>query len=414
MTWFFYAAILALPGLLVASQPHIPEQHASADKPTIILPTPPPPPEKRIATTMVGDKEAVVVNTSLPLTGEVSILGKQVLDGMSLFFNKLNKEKKRGLMFHLNVLDDAFETSKTRSNVTKLAASSPLFLSLLGTRSVLAVSQELAQGDIALFFPLEGADTTQSSQLNNIVYFRPNYEQEIEALVSYAVNQLNKKKIGLFYEASDSGEAALEATKRVLEKHNLSLHAQAWYPAQSLNVGRAADDLAAKAPNVIICVSKSRPTYNFIRQFVNKGLHKTIFMGLSGLESIQPTLTKSRGIYLITSSVVPDPVNSSLQIVTEYRNDLKTFMGNKAPSAYSLEGYINAALLYELLKITPRPFTVQGLMRTAERLKHVRFKGLELRFNPTTRALAKQVYITNPAPKKTAAKAAEHKKETAA
>jgi len=361
--------------------------------------------DKQILPKINGEKFEIIVNSSLPLSGEVAILGTQVLDGMTLFFNKLKLGKKQGLIIHLNALDDGFETNKTRSNVTTLAEQSPLFLSLLGTRSVLAVSKEVQTGDISLLFPLEGADTTQSKALNNIVYFRPNYEKELEALVEHAVTKLNKKKIGFFYEASDSGEAALTSIKEILKKYNLTLHAEGWYPAQSLNITKAANEMAEKAPSVIICVSKSRATYNFIRQILNKGLHKTIFMGLSGLENINQTLSKSRGVSLITSSVVPDPVTSETQIAAEFRADLQKFMSNKKPTPYSFEGYINAALLYEVLKITPRPFTQSGIIQTVEKLTNVRFKGLELRFDAATRTLSNKVYVLNSQPNKNSEKA---------
>lgn len=335
-----------------------------------------------------GDTYEVTVNSSLPLTGEMSVLGNQVVDGTALFFNKLRMEKKR-LSCHYNVLDDAFETVQTKKNVHDLGKQSPLFLSMLGTRTVLATKAS----KIVSLFPLEGALANRKPESSNIVFFRPSYTQEIAALIDYAINVRNKKKIGIFYEASDSGEDALAATKQILAKYGLELYAQAWYPAQSLNVTKAAEEIANKAPNAIICVAKSRPAYNFVRQVINKGLHKTLFLGLSGLVTVQHPLQKSRGVTLVTSQVVPDPVKSDLQIAQEYRADSQKYMANKPFVPYAFEAYINAALLYELLKITPQPFTTEGMMTAVQSLKHVQFKGLDLRFDPQTRTLSSQVYI---------------------
>ncbi|MBM3893845.1 hypothetical protein FJ365_05630 [Candidatus Dependentiae bacterium] len=346
-----------------------------------------------IPTKDINGNTEITVNASLPLTGEMSVLGKQVLDGMTLFFNKLKQRKNKGIIIKLNAQDDGFETVRTRENVTAMAEQSPLCMSLLSTRSVYAVSDLVQQHKILALFPLEGAAALRTAAYEDIVFFRPSYEQEINRLVEYATRTLHKSKIGLFYEASDSGDDALDATKKVLEQYQLPLHAVGWYPAQTLQVERAAQELSAKAPNVIICVAKARPTYNFVRYFVNKGLHKTVFMGLSGLDSIQDTLKKSRGIKIITSSVVPDPDTSDLPIVKEFRADLQKYMGNKKPTTYALEAYINAQLLYELLKITPRPFTVDGLVKTIASLKKVNFKGLLLQYNPTTRTLSQQVHI---------------------
>jgi branched-chain amino acid transport system substrate-binding protein len=369
------------------------EPQSGPEKTVIDLPIP---------TKAVGGNVEVVVNASLPLTGEMSVLGKQVLDGMTLFFNKLKQRKTKGLIIRLNVQDDGFETIKTRDNITAMAQQSPLCISLLSTRSLLAVSDLIKDQKILALFPMEGSASMRSAGLDNVVFFRPSYEQEIGQLVAYAVNTLHKSKIGLFYEASDSGDDALMATKKVLTQYKLPLHAEAWYPAQTLQVERAANELALKAPNIIICVSKARPTYNFVRYFVNKGLHKTVFMGLSGLDSIQDTLKKSRGIQLITSSVVPDQALSEVQIVKEFRADLARFMSNKKPTAYALEGYINAALFYEVLKITPQPLTVRGVLKTIASLKRVEFKGLQLQFDAATRTLSQQVYTLGPVKEKSA------------
>ncbi len=366
-----------------------------------------------IPTKMVGDKLEITVNTSLPLTGEMAVLGQQVLDGMTLFFNKLKQRKTKGIIVDLNVLDDGFETVKTHDNIAAMAAQSPLCISLLSTRSVYAVSDLVQQHKILLLFPLEGAAATRASSFDNVIFFRPSYEQEIGRLVDYALHTLHKSKIGLFYEASDSGDDVLTATKRVLKQHDLSLHAEGWYPAQTLQVERAASEISIKAPNVIICVSKARPTYNFVRYFVNKGLHKTVFMGLSGLDSIQETLKKSRGINLTTSSVVPDPATSELQIVKEFRADLQKFMGNKKPTSYALEGYINASLCYEILKITPQPLSITGILATIASLKKVNFKGLVLQFNSATRTLSQQVHIMNDHKKTAQHKPKEQEKEHA-
>ena len=349
----------------------------------------------------VGDRPEFVVNASLPLTGSMSALGSQVQDGMSLFFTKIKSEFDKGMLYHLNVLDDGFNTATVQENMEKLLPQSPIFLSLLGTRSVLASKKKTqAKGMLALF-PMEGADSNRKPELRNIVYFRPSYEQEIEALVAYAVKKLHKKNIGIFYEDSDSGKSAYESTKKILKKYDLSLAADASYPAQSLNITRAVYEVIGKAPHVIICVAKERPTYYFVREIIRLGLHKVLIMGLSGLTVTQEKLKTSRGISIVTSSVVPNPITSELQIAKEYREANKKYTGNKQLTPYAFEGYINAALLHEILKIAPRPFTTNSIVQTIEGLKHVNFKGLVLKFDPATRTLYHDVFIDTGSPKKT-------------
>src|SRR5207237_2755839 len=108
---------------------------------------------------------------------------------------------------------------------------------------------------------------------------------------------------------------------------------------------------------------------------------------------IQKPLKRSRGIKIITSSVVPDPETSKLKIVEEYRADMAKYAPNKALSVFSLEGYINAALLAECTKSVQFPFTSQKILQSIENIKNVRFKDFVLNFNPVTRTLSNQVWI---------------------
>ncbi len=355
-----------------------------------------PPSSAPLHHTVVSGKPEYTVNASLPLKGETGILGNHIFDGMSLFFNKIKQElTQTPLLLGLNALDDRGEVPLLRTNITSQQRSSPLFLSLLGTHSLVGLSEQIKKREILALFPLDGALRNRNKDVKNIIYFRPHFEEEIDALVKYSSEHLNRKKIGMFYEASDWGESALECAKKVVKKYGLELHVIASYPQQSLVVGPAIEEISKKAPNAIICFAGARPAYNFIRGIINKGLHKTVILGPSNLFSIQTTLSRSRGVGIVTSMVVPDPEKSTIQIAQEYRADLKRYFSNKQPNPFSFESYINAALLYEALKGITQPITVDKIISIFEGIKSMNFKGLELNFEPETRSLYHSVTIND-------------------
>ena len=108
-------------------------------------------------------------------------------------------------------------------------------------------------------------------------------------------------------------------------------------------------------PDAIFCIAKSRPAYHFIYNVVNKN-PQTSFLCIDRLFSIQKELERSRGIKIILASVVPDPQKSNIPIVVQYRKDMKTYFPKyKNLSPFSLEGYINAVLLSESIKIAQFP-----------------------------------------------------------
>ena len=347
-----------------------------------------------IPTKMVGSKQEIHVGCSLPLTGEVSILSNQVFDGMTLFFNKILKEAPE-LTFScaLKVLDDANQIPKLNTNVTTMLKESPLLISPYGTDALSSLMPRITSQQALVLFPLEGSTAFRKPEFSNLIFFRASFAQEIQALIDYTVQTLGKKKIALFYEASEWGEGVLEDTKQALKIHNLTLMGAASYPQNSLNITQGAEALVQKAPNAILCIAGARPAYNFIRHIINKGLHQTVFLGLTSLISIQSTLAKSRGVNIIASSVVPDPINSTTKIAQEYRADMKKYFSNKPLTPFSLEGYINAALLVEVLKLTKFPLTTEKIVEIFTHLKHVKFKDLELKFNPSTRSLCNAVWL---------------------
>ncbi len=341
------------------------------------------------------NRQEIQLCSTLPLSGELSVMGNQICEGMNLMFNKIRQDPQFPFLFRLNVRDDRSDMELVHKNVSILTKStkSPLFISLFGTDTLATLLPSLYEDKMLALFPVEGSSAHRSQENKNVVFFRASYEQEVDALVNYTANILQRKKIAIFYEASDWGEAVLEALKKVLDRYQLPLIAQTSYPQQTLNISRAVEELSVSSPNAILCVAQSRPAYHFIQQIINKGLFKTVILGLSSLIPIQETIKESRGIEIITSSVVPDPKCSKLVIAEEYRKDLEKFSPNRPPAPYSFEGYINAALLVEFAKTTKIPWTIDTLLQTIEKLGHVKFKGIELKFDAATRTLSSNVWL---------------------
>ena len=123
------------------------------------------------------------------------------------------------------------------------------------------------------------------------------------------------------------------------------MHAAGSYQPGSVNVQAALSVIEKSEPHVVICIANGRPAYNFIREAVNRRLHYVSFLGISLLSGIAQHLQESRGISLVTSSVVPNPYNSNLSIAVQYRDDMQRYLPNKGLSTSSFEGYVNSMLL---------------------------------------------------------------------
>ncbi|KKQ33342.1 MAG: Extracellular ligand-binding receptor [candidate division TM6 bacterium GW2011_GWF2_37_49] len=325
---------------------------------------------KIINTPLVADKYEVAIGTSLPLKGEAAIMAQDILDGMLLYFNKM-KQLQPPLKFFINLsaLNDDSEIETSQINIDKLKQQTSLFLSLFGTNSTKCATNSLNSNEILSMFPIEGTSATRNQKLKNQIFLRADHESEINGLVKYLVETLNKKKIAIFYEESDWGKDALKSAIKILEEYNIKPEATASYQEKTVNISNAVKNIYNTTPAAIICLAQTRPAYNFICETMNEGLHKTTFAGLSNLYWIQKTLKESRGISVLLSSVVPNPFNSELAIVQEFRQDLKIHMPNKTISPFVLEGYLNASVFSAIIQATGFPLTLQNILKKITDLK---------------------------------------------
>ena len=135
---------------------------------------------------------------------------------------------------------------------------------------------------------------------------------------------------------------------------------------------------------MVLCLSSGRPTYNFIREAINQQMQSVAFLGLSRVAHIAPQLKKSRGVLLVTTSVVPNPYNSKLSIVQEYRTLMQQYLPNKGLSTDSLEGFIAGSLLGYFLEQSSQSTTVTQLLNKITQTRPLIFKGLALQYKEQT------------------------------
>lgn len=339
-------------------------------------------------------KKELQLGTTLPTDGAVSLIGQDISYGMDLVFNQINQAGGLlGNLIKIKTLDSANEVMLAEKNIRDLTQATPFFLSVFGSETVASVLDLIKTEKIFMLFPSAGDTMFRKSELRNILHFRASIADEISALLTYAVTKLYRNKIGIFYEDSRWGEEGLQQAEAALKKLGFKILVSASYPENTVEITSAINKIADKSPNAVLCISHARPTYNFVIQALKKGLKSCKFLGLGEVVPIQEILQKSRGINLITSSVVPNPVKSEIPLVVRYRKEMAQFFANKNMSQFFLEGYCAASILVECLKQIPPPFTLENLVARLEGLKNFDFEGLSLNFDPATRGLSTDVWI---------------------
>jgi hypothetical protein len=130
-----------------------------------------------------------------------------------------------------------------------------------------------------------------------------------------------------------------------------------------------------------------------LEQLGDETIRKSIFFGVSDLGGLAfKKMARKKGINIIISHIVPDIETSSIPLIEEYRNRAKK--AGIAVDSFSLEGYITASIIVEVLKrVQTSAITKDSIIEEIEKLKDYNLKGLPLNFDDKTRKLSKTIWI---------------------
>jgi len=275
----------------------------------------------------------------------------------------------------------------------KSLKDSPFFVGNFGSHLLSTVKDLVQNKNVFMLFPTAGDVGFRRPDYRYLINLRPSMNTELKALIKYAVNKQQRKKIAVFYEENQWGKAGLAAVEATLSEMGLTVCAKANYPSNTIAVMPAATEIIKSRPDAVICISTYRPTYNFIQLVLNEGFQHCLFLGLGPATPMQQLLKKSRGVTIATTSVVPDPAKSKIPIVEAYRKDMTRYFPLRELSQYSLEGYIAGSIFVSALKQLEAPYTVGKMISFFEGLAKKDFGGFKINFNPVTRELSSRVWI---------------------
>lgn len=348
---------------------------------------------------LINNANELHLGTTLPKTGSVSMIGRDFSYGMNLVFNKLNaKGGIAGAQIKFATLDDHYEPAVAVENVKTLFEKAPILFGLFGSESFGALYPKIRQDKLPLLMPFAGDVAFRHDVPLMLVHLRASLKQEIEALIGYAVEKMQRRKIAVFYEASRWGEGAVTVAEEILKRYGLSIYGKGSYIKNTVNVAKAASSIMGSEPDAILCIAHARPAYDFIKMTFSGsersgGLQNCLFLGVGEMAPIQDIIDDARGIKLVLSSVVPSPWKSPLPIVKKFREDAKKYIPNRQISQPLLEGYIAASVLMAAIKKLGAEVTLGSLLNYFESLTLVNFGGLKLRFDGTDRTLCHNVWL---------------------
>jgi branched-chain amino acid transport system substrate-binding protein len=295
--------------------------------------------------------------------------------GATACFEAINREGGvLGTKVELVMADDQFSPELTKNNAQAFRRDRSILglLTPLGTRQTAAAIE--AVRDMAIVGPITGTAAVRRGSPANVFWVRAGYDQEVEKLVTTS-STLGHTRIGIVYPDDPLGKSVYAGFQQSMSQHRLTPAVVATTPGTtSPEVEPAAQAVAAAAPQMVIVVLAGMAP-RFVQALRKLDSGSTTIYGLSisiNAANVRAMGEQGRGVGF--TIVVPSPFVAKSDIVRRYQADMRA-VGREEFSLPSLEGYVNARVMVEGLRLAGTAVSRESLIAALERIESLDLGG---------------------------------------
>lgn len=325
-------------------------------------------------------------------SGPAAGLGLQLRAGAAAYLDKVNATGGvHGRRISLVSVDDAYDPQQTVGATRALIEVDKVFalFGYVGTPTSAAAVPLAVKAGVPYLFPFSGAEFLRHP-VNPVVFnLRASYFDETEALVARLTGPLGLKRIAVFIQDDEFGEAGKAGVNRALRKRRMAPAPELRYRRNTIDIEAGLAQLKREAPEAVIFIGTYRPLAVLLKKARAAGV-KARFLTVSFIgtsEFIKHAGPAAEGVTI--SQVMPSPDDAADALVRQYRADVLPAARNYG----SLEGYADALVLVEALKRCGREPSRAGLLRALEQLK-MAAGGMPVAFSAADHQGSERVYMT--------------------
>jgi ABC-type branched-subunit amino acid transport system substrate-binding protein len=341
--------------------------------------------------------DTIIFGQAAVLQGPASALGLGMKEGMLAAFDEANRKGGvHGRKIKLISVDDGYEPSKSIAATRKLIEDDKVFALLgpVGTPTAVAAQPIAAAAKVPFIGAFTGASFLRNPKLDNVINVRASYDAETEAWVKHLTEDLNIKKIAIFYQGDAFGRAGLSGFGKAMKKRGLEIVAEGTYERNTTAIKTALLTLRKAAPDAVVMVGAYQPSAEFIK-LARKIEFNPVFVNISfvGASALAKALG-NEGAGVIVSQVVPFPWDASTRVIAEYQAAIKARDPKAEPEFVSLESYLVGRLAIAALeRAGPEP-TRAGLLKAIKEGGTFDIGGLQMTYGPDDNEGLDKVFMT--------------------
>ncbi|MGB8366783.1 MAG: ABC transporter substrate-binding protein [Candidatus Babeliales bacterium] len=333
----------------------------------------------------------LAIGSTMALVGGLPSSGGEVKRGVSAAIRESNQAIDNNFHIKLVIYNDDYNAHLARKNVKRFMEEGiDIILCPVGTPTVNAFLDYVKEEKILVLFPISGSELFHKKNLVNLLNWRATYASEVSALVDYAITEHATYHFSFFYQNDAFGIGALKSAHNALKQKGIKKWADIPYTIGSTEFSKQVEDMKKSESDAIGFLSVALPTQEFIRQIgVDFFANKVLFSIVKELQLHK--FVDKKGIKMYWGSVVPNPRTSKIEIVKEYRQAMDR--NQYSYEEHSLEGYISASILVDMLKKIEGPITREKIKQQFEKLNDYHYKGFTWTFNAKNRTIFDLLWI---------------------
>ena len=337
----------------------------------------------------------ILLGQAAVFSGPAAQLGIQMRNGIKAYFDYVNERGGvHGRKLELVTEDDKYEASVAPVASKKLIEEHRVFalLGYVGTPTGAAHLPVVTQAKVPLVGMFTGAEILRVPFNRYVFHVRASYYDETEKIVEQVVST-GGKKISVFYQADNYGEAGRKGTEIALTKRGMVIHSSGTVERNTVKVEEAVKAIHGSEPDAIVMVSAYTSCAEFIRQMRKAGSGATFYnVSFVGSKALADALG-NEGSGVAISQVVPFPWGSAVPVVKEYQSLAKK-SGFDDYNFSAMEGFLTAKVMVEALRRAGKNPTREGLVDALEKMQDVDLGGFYVGYSPKNHAGSKFVDLT--------------------
>ena len=291
----------------------------------------------------------IVLGTWAPLTGPAAPWGATGR-GAEAYFKMINDEGGiHGRTIRFILKDDQYQPVRTVGAVKEMVERDNVFAFVagVGTAPGMAVKDYIIEHNVPWIGVLSGVHYWAFPPVDNIFGGLPLYFEEASVLVEYAVEELGKTKVAVFYQNDDYGKSGLVGAQMGLEKHGMEVVEALSAEVLDTDLSTQALRLRESGAEVVLLYVTPRHAANITGEAAKLGFQPQ-WMGSGTLADVGLMHALTDGLWegtIFASPIIPDnsdhPMMQKFRAVREkYAPEERTrflFYGGMAQANYVAE-----------------------------------------------------------------------------